>query len=286
VQSEGVAEARHSACVILVRPAPATPGGTDYEVYMVRRAAESVVAPGVYVFPGGTLRADDYPPAGALPAGLAPAAAHARLGGASGAGLATPRESLALWIAALRELFEEAGVLLAREAHGPLVRFDAARAARLAAYRLALQSGELSLWELAAQEGLVLAPECLRYWAHWITPEGIAHRFNTRFFLALLPPGQEALHGAAGRVPADSGAWETTDGVWITPHAALARHAAQEFPLVFATHAHLERLARFRTLAALWAHAATKPVVTVLPRLQRDTTPPRIVIPEEVRECW
>jgi 8-oxo-dGTP pyrophosphatase MutT (NUDIX family) len=277
---------RHSACVILVRPAPAAPDGTDYEVYMVRRAAESVVAPGAYVFPGGTLRADDYPPAGALHVGLDPAAAHARLGGAAGAGLATPRESLALWIAALRELFEEAGILLARDGRGRLLRFGAEQAARFAAYRLALQNGELSLWELAAQEGLILAPECLRYWAHWITPEGIAHRFNTRFFLALLPPGQEALPGAGGHTPAGSRAWETTDGVWIAPHTALARHAAQEFPLVFATQAHLERLARFRTLAALWAHAATKPVVTVLPRLQRDTTPPRVVIPEEVRECW
>src|SRR5207248_9720655 len=107
----------------------------------------------------------------------------------------TPEGSLALWINALRELFEEAGVLLARDAHGAWVAFDdAATAARFAVQRAAVASGALSLWELARREGLTLAPGALRYWAHWITPEGAPRRFDTRFFLALMPPRQEALH--------------------------------------------------------------------------------------------
>ncbi|MBX5490939.1 MAG: hypothetical protein IRZ14_07255 [Chloroflexi bacterium] len=264
---------RPSASVILVRPG----AEAAWEVFMVRRPAESRFAPDVYVFPGGTVRADDYPPADAPPLGLTAEAAHARLEGAAGAGGPTAPDSLALWLAALRELFEEAGVLLARDAGGGLVTFDdPARAARLAADRLALQRGATTLWAICAREGLSPALEHLRYWAHFITPEGAPRRFDTRFFLAPLPPGQEALHCAV----------ETTDGRWIAPAAALALHERGQFPLVFATRAHLERLARFATLDALFAHAATKRVVTVRPWADFSVSPPRVEIPAEVRECW
>jgi 8-oxo-dGTP pyrophosphatase MutT (NUDIX family) len=271
-------EPRHAASVILLRPAPAEgPDATAYETFMVRRHAESAFAPDVYVFPGGTLRVDDRPPPGARTTALTPGEAHRRLGGEPRAGLATPTESLALWIAALRELYEEAGVLLALTADGGLVSFDdAVAAARFVAYRDALQAGALSLWDVAAREGLTLAPERLAYWAHWITPLSRPRRFNTRFFLAVLPAGQEALHCAV----------ETTDGLWVSPSAALAGHAAREFPLVFATLAHLRRLAGFLTLEALWSFAETKPVMTVLPREEEGAHPPRFIVPPEVDECW
>jgi 8-oxo-dGTP pyrophosphatase MutT (NUDIX family) len=285
--------------VILVRPlggegwtAPAAfdpaRAGTPYELFMVRRLTTQAFAPDVYVFPGGTLRADDWPPANAPRLGLDAAVAHARLGGAAGAGLDAPEGSLALWINALRELFEEAGVLLAHDAQGRLVACDdLALAARLAADRAALASGATSLWALLAREGLAPAPERLRYWAHWITPAAAPRRFNTRFFLALLPLGQEALHCGGQTLPAALQATvETTDGVWIAPGEALARHAAGAFPLVFATRMHVERLASFPTLEALWAHTENKPVVTVLPVLTPGVTPARVVIPAEVRECW
>jgi len=84
----------------------------------------------------------------------------------------------------------------------------------------------------------------------------------------------------------DCGALETTDGVWIAPGEALDRYRAGEFPLVFATMAHLDRLATYQTLDELWACAETKPVVTVLPVLELDVTPPRVVIAPEVRDCW
>jgi 8-oxo-dGTP pyrophosphatase MutT (NUDIX family) len=272
------AEPRHAASVILLRPAPAAvPDATAYETFMVRRPAESAFAPDVYVFPGGTLRPDDRQPPDARAPGLSPAAAHQRLGGEAGAGLATPAESLALWIAALREMFEEAGVLLALDADGAVVSFDElAVAARFASDRNALQAGALSLWDVAAREGLVLAPERLAYWAHWITPLSRPRRFDTRFFLAVLPAGQAALHCAV----------ETTDGLWVSPSAALAGHRAGEFPLVFATLAHLRRLAGFLTLEALWSCAATKPVITVVPREEEGTHPPRFIVPPEVDECW
>src|SRR5262245_55621696 len=119
------ADPRHAASVILLRPAPAQgPDATAYETFMVRRHAESAFAPDVYVFPGGTLRPDDRQPPDAAAPALTPDEAHRRLGSEPGAGLATPTESLALWIAALRELFEEAGVLLARAADGRPASFD------------------------------------------------------------------------------------------------------------------------------------------------------------------
>lgn len=267
-------EPRDAATVILVRPAARD--ATRYEVFMVRRPATSAFAPDAYVFPGGTLRPDDWPPPDA-PVDLPPEAAHARLAGPAGAGLRDPRGSLAIWIAALRELFEEAGVLLAYDASGQLVAFDTPTTAeRFTAHRAALTAGAISLWDVAAREGLTLAPGRLRYWAHWITPEAARRRYDTRFFVARLPPRQEALHCAL----------ETTEGLWLTPDAVLARHAARAFPLVFATRAHIERLATLPTLEALWAHTANKAVVTVLPRLVPDTTPPRVIIPAEVRECW
>ena len=84
-------------------------------------------------------------------------------------------------------------MLLALGPDGALVRFDdAVAAARFAAYRDALQTGALSLWDVAAREGLALAPERLAYWAHWITPLSRPRRFNTRFFLAVMPPGGSA----------------------------------------------------------------------------------------------
>jgi 8-oxo-dGTP pyrophosphatase MutT (NUDIX family) len=264
-------------------------GATPYEIFMVRRHAASAFAPDVYVFPGGTLQANDWPPAdGAALADVDAAAAHARLGGREKAGLDEPAGSLALWITALRELFEEAGVLLARNATGEYAAFDdPAAAARIAVHRASVTSGGISLWELARREGLTLAPAALRYWAHWITPEAAKLRFNTVFFIALMPPRQEALHCGAQTLPeALACTLETTDGVWIAPGDAVARHAAREFPLVFATFSHLQRLADFPTLEALWAHTANKPVVTVLPVLEVDVTPPRIVLPPEVRECW
>jgi 8-oxo-dGTP pyrophosphatase MutT (NUDIX family) len=300
------AEPRHSATVILVRPVgeadwasplatavngrltPDDSTGTPYEVFMVRRPTTQAFAPDVYVFPGGTLRPDDWPSAQAPTMGLTATAADARLGGPDGAGLDAPEGSLALWVTALRELFEEAGVLLAHDAAGELVAFDdPAVAAHFAAHRATLARGEQSLWELAAREGLVPAPERLRYWAHWVTPEAARLRYNTRFFLALMPPRQQALHcGEATLSGAQDCTAETTDGLWIVPGDAVARHAAREFPLVFATFTHLERLATFSTLEALWAHTENKPIVTVLPSLQADVSPPRIVIPAEVRECW
>jgi hypothetical protein len=153
---------------------------------------------------------------------------------------------------------------------------DLPTTARFAAYRAALQAGAISLWDVAAREALALAPERLAYWAHWITPLSRPRRFNTRFFLAEMPDRQEALHCAI----------ETTDGVWIAPSVALRGHAAGEFPLVFATRAHLHRLAAFPTLDALWAYAASKPVITVLPREDERSDPPRFIIPPEVAECW
>jgi hypothetical protein len=109
--------------------------------------------------------------------------------------------------------------------------------------------------ELLAAEGLRPALGQLRYFSHWITPLGAERRFDTRFFVAEMPPGQGA---------ADCGI-ETFDGLWVRPHDALGRYAAGELPLVFPTRMHLQRLTEPRSLGELLELAGSKPVATVRP---------------------
>src|SRR5579864_470094 len=184
---------RPAAVVVLAREA-----ADGILVFMVRRHARIEFMPDVYVFPGGSVSADDAL-AERTPALCAPVPEGPT---ALGEGLRA---------AALRECFEEAGVLLVRRAGVPLA-IQPAEVARFAAYRDALNVRTTTLSEVAYQEGLTLATDELVYWAHWITPEVSPKRFDTHFFLAAMPRGQEAVHDQL----------ETTASLWITPEAALA----------------------------------------------------------------
>jgi 8-oxo-dGTP pyrophosphatase MutT (NUDIX family) len=187
---------------------------------MVRRHALSDFAADVYVFPGGKVDPGDRDAA---------AIVSPRTGGEI--------DLVPFRVAAIRELFEEAGVLLAHDTSHEILRFDAANRLRYEASRLRVHAGDMSILELAREEGLELAAERLTPISRWITPESFPRRFDTYFFLAALPDGQEPLHDAV----------ETVDGVWIEPEIALDRFLRGEFPLVFATERHLERLARCPT---------------------------------------
>ncbi len=239
---------RLSAAVMLLRP-DTTDGGL--EVFMVRRHVQSDFAPDVYVFPGGSVAAADRE-------------AEVTAGVCVPIDALTPATALGVGVrvAAIRELFEEAGVLLALRDHAP-VEMDAALADRLATWRARLQRDEAGIAELAAAEDLVLATDALTHCAHWITPEAFPKRFTTHFFLAELPAAQAAQYDAI----------ETTGGVWVRPATALLGHAAGAFPLVFATVHQLRDLATFATpadaLAAWRGHIPT----TIMPRVvQRDAT--------------
>jgi 8-oxo-dGTP pyrophosphatase MutT (NUDIX family) len=238
--SSDAAAPRPAAAVILARQGP-----SDLELYMVRRLARASAFPDVWVFPGGVVHAADAEP---LPGEILGAReALVRLSERGGVP-PEPDEALGIHRAALRELLEETGVLLARDPDGRAPA--SAEADRL---REALRHGE-TLGALLEGAGLVADLAALTYFSHWITPEGQPRRFDTRFFVAALPPGQSASHCGD----------ETCDGLWIAPRVALDRDAAGAFPLVMPTRLHLQRLTPLRTLDDLLATAATKPIRTVL----------------------
>jgi 8-oxo-dGTP pyrophosphatase MutT (NUDIX family) len=220
---------RDGATVMLVRD------GTDrrrpLEVFMLQRHPRTAFG-SVHVFPGGVVDAADHAPELELRCpGLTDDAASEHLG--------VPRGGRAFWIAAVRECFEEAGVLLARDADGQPVRFDGHPEvqARFDDHRRAVHAGERTLAEVLAAEDLVLAVDEVRYVAHWVTPEGEPKRFDTRFFLARAPGGQAYAHDDA----------ELIGSEWVRPAEALERHRAGDFPMIGPTTVCLHDLARFAT---------------------------------------
>ncbi|MCC7105176.1 MAG: NUDIX hydrolase [Chloroflexi bacterium] len=232
--------------MVLLREGPA-----GIEVFMVRRHREMRFAADMFVFPGGTIRDDDEPTAAEVDAlHLDPIALRSALA-AQGDPLAErPDGGLSLWIAGLRELFEEAGVLLASSADGsPLDLAEPARAARFGELRGALQRGDLSLADLAQREGLLPRADLMFYVARWITPRTSPRRYDTRFFLAEMPAEQTALHCQI----------ENTEGVWTAPRDALREAAAGRFDLLFVTAEQLRRVAVFQRLEDVFAEARCLP---------------------------
>lgn len=236
IPSTEVLVPRDAATVMLVRD-----GDDGVEVFMLRRTLNAAFVGGFYVFPGGAVDAADR----ALDVekrchGLSDAAASEQLGVESG--------GLAFWVAAVRECFEEAGVLLASGPDGTLVDFappDTAQ--RFEGYRREINAGDRRLIDLCDEEGLRLAVGNIEYVSHWITPPGEPRRFDTRFFVARAPVGQEPLHD-------DN---ETIASFWTGPAIALQRHHAGDLQLILPTIRQLEYLARFPTADAVMADAAT-----------------------------
>jgi 8-oxo-dGTP pyrophosphatase MutT (NUDIX family) len=258
-----VVPARDAATVMLVRDVLEDDGGpSGIEVCMLRRNLASEFVAGAYVFPGGSVDPDDSSPeAMDLCDGRNDIEASAILGVESG--------GLAFWVAALRECFEEAGVLVARhetdgDSHGQsglLQNLDAAAASRLAGYRHELNAGRIGIAEICRREGLVLATDAVHYVSHWITPEVAPRRYDTRFFVTAAPPGQDVRH--------DDG--ETIASMWIRPSDALARFAAGEIEMLPPTISNFRALVDFTTSQQVmtWAQTVTT-VPTVLPIVEFD----------------
>jgi 8-oxo-dGTP pyrophosphatase MutT (NUDIX family) len=259
--------ARDAATIMLVRDAMSEDGPT-LEVCMLQRHLNSDFVGGAYVFPGGKVDDEDRTPAAEEACALrSDADASAMLGVESG--------GLAFWVAALRECFEEAGVLLAYWRDGAvgadvMVGLDHGARQRLAALRIALNAGEVRFLDACRGEGLRLATDQVHYFSHWITPEPAPKRYDTRFFVAALPPGQVPIHDDQ----------ETVDTVWVRPDDALSRARAGEFDLIFPTVKNLEAITRFATSGELLAAAAAvERVPTVLPRVVSDERGFRILLP-------
>jgi 8-oxo-dGTP pyrophosphatase MutT (NUDIX family) len=223
---------RDAATIILVRPGPVVPG---VEVFLLRRTRALEFAPGACVFPGGSVDERDADPAIAETAWIGPAPAD--LGHLLGISAERAR---ALVCAAVRETFEESGVLLA----GPSPAEVVPDSALLEQDRRALLAGSASLDELLSRRGLKLRADLLTPWARWITPEISPRRFDTWFFAAALPDGQLAGLAAAGPGESDSGTW------W-RPSAALEAARAGEITLLPPTAVTLAELAAYQDIAGV-----------------------------------
>ncbi|MGI9524997.1 MAG: NUDIX hydrolase [Hyphomicrobiaceae bacterium] len=245
------ASPRLSATLLLARD------GTDgLELFMVVRNRQVEFASGAIVFPGGTLNSGDRDP---------------RLRALCDGGERLNDDALALRVAASREAFEECGVLYVKR-RGETSLVDGQTAAALGdAYRVRLERGEISVYDLLQSENLRLAIDELQHFAHWITPVQLPKRYDTHFFLARAPEDQ--LFGHDGR--------ETVDSIWISPGRALTDADAGLRTLVFATRLNIARVGQSRTVAEAIAHASASPVVTVLPTLERIEGGQVLRIPEE-----
>jgi 8-oxo-dGTP pyrophosphatase MutT (NUDIX family) len=232
-------------------------GVQGLEVFLVERHHQIDFAGGASVFPGGKLHPSDGDPA---------------LRSCSRGGEVLNDDELALRAAAIRESFEECGVLLARpEGSDELV--SAARLADLwKRHRAEMQQHRVSLAQLALEEGLELACDLLVPFAHWITPEGMPKRFDTHFFLVPAPPSQVASHDGH----------ENVSGRWVRPAEALADADAGRRTIIFPTRMNLARLGRSATVAEAIASARASRIVTVLPRVTRGPDgAPVLQIPPE-----
>jgi 8-oxo-dGTP pyrophosphatase MutT (NUDIX family) len=232
-----------AATVILARQ----PEDAPWECFMVRRHVLSDFAADVFVFPGGKVDESDRDPA---IADFVRDRADLQVDG-------DPVASLGVKLAAIRELFEEAGVLLAERDGMDLVRLDGEDKERYAEYRRMLHTGDLSMLELAQRERLCLAAHRLHPFSRWITPVNSPRRYDTRFFVTQMPEGQEPLHDAL----------ETTDSTWIAPGDALERFHRGDFPLVYATEKHLERMARYASIDQIIAATTPVDLEPVLPQI-------------------
>lgn len=243
---------RDAATVMLVRD-----GRSGLEVFLQRRVDGMPFAGGMTVFPGG---------------GVDPRDADSALGwsGPEPDWWArwfdcTPELARALVCAAVRETFEESGVLLAGT--GPDVVVS--DTATYTAARTALAAREMSLAQFLSDNGLILRADLLRPWANWITPEAEPRRYDARFFLAEMPLGQRA----------DGVTSEAAVAYWRTPAAALADWKRGDCALLPPTWTILTELAECGSVAA--AVATERTLVKVTPRLVRRRGAWRVVLPGE-----
>jgi 8-oxo-dGTP pyrophosphatase MutT (NUDIX family) len=263
---------RNASTVMVVRDAPA--GGV--EVLMLKRPLAMKFAGGAYVFPGGSVDRADYGPA-ARWHGPDPAEFGARLG-------TSAEIARALVCAAVRETFEEAGVLLAgAPGGGPMADPSGppdGSGPSWAADRAALVAGELTLAELLSRRGLELRADLLVPWARWITPEGEPRRFDARFFAAAVPAGQLATGHAA----------ESDRIEWLRPADAIESARSGLISLLPPTATILHGFAVAGAAAgpegdrdAVGAILGRRPAIEpVMPRLVLDDGRAWLVLPDEV----
>jgi len=260
---------RPAATIMLVRPQD---GGL--QVFMLRRHAKSVFVPDAYVFPGGALEEHDcdeaflHRVAGIDNGRMEHLFRSEPVGNAlQWAVPLNPAQQRGLLIACVRELFEEAGVLLVRPPFPPAETLEQAR--------IALQRGETTFANLINELDAVIDLHAVEAYSRWITPVGEPRRFDAYFFITAMPAEQAAA----------SDDIETTDGIWIEPSEALARADRGEMRIVYPTRLHLERLAAHASLDSLLEHARGKEILAVSPD-PLDAELVRFKLPDDLLERW
>lgn len=249
-----------AATLVLLRDR--APGDVGVEVLLIQRHRESRFAGGDYVFPGGKVEVDDNPDDAARACAGLDEEMATRVLGLEGA----PRTALAYWVGAIREAFEEVGVLLAYGADGAPI--DVADA-RFAAYREACQVENQAFWDMIRAERLTLATDGLRYFAHWITPEEAPYRYDTRFFAARMPAGQHAV--------ADDR--EIIDVRWMTVAEAWAARASGDITLRLPTIKNLAVFEDAASTADALGRLTGRDVPMIQPRLVLENGERRVLLP-------
>jgi len=228
-------------------------GDQGLEVFMVVRHHQIDFASGALVFPGGRVDAQDSD-------------VRDLSEGVSEADDAT----MAFQVGAIREAFEECGILLARpKGESELVGGD--RLADLDKHRDPLNKGELGLKEFLEKEQLVLACDLLQRFAHWTTPDMMPKRFDTQFYLAAAPPDHLALHDGH----------ESVDSVWISPRAALDGAKSGKYTIIFPTRLNVEMLGQSKSVAEAMQMAADRTIVNVMPWTEKRDDGNYLCIPAE-----
>ena len=225
------------------------------ETFMVVRHRKIDFASGALVFPGGKVcEGDSDPRVNERCAGLA-----------EGDG-----ELLPYMVGAIRETFEECGILLAREA-GSENLVPGSRLPSLVDYRGKLNSGEVSLADFLESEDLVLACDCVHRFAHWVTPEGMPKRFDTQFFIAQAPADHLAVHDGS----------ESVDSTWISTDRLLAAAEKGAYTVIFPTRCNILMLGQSRTVDEAIAQSRNRDIVTVTPWIEKGEDGSYLHIPKE-----
>lgn len=240
---------RDAATVVLVRDS----SKGEFEIYLMRRASKQAFMGGAYVFPGGVLDEEDCcPDLLQYAAGITPEKARAALQED------IPADKAAgLYFCAIRETFEESGILLAYNSSGDVMNFcgDKDCERRFSEYRLDIYNKKLSLAGLAEKEGLIYALDIMIPYADWMTPEFETRRFNARFFLARVPAGQNPVHDDH----------EMTEAIWLSPLKALEKNETGEIKLMPPTLKTIEELSVFKSIDGLFQAAGGRKILPVLP---------------------
>jgi 8-oxo-dGTP pyrophosphatase MutT (NUDIX family) len=237
-----------AATILMLRDGP-----KGLEVFMVVRHHQIDFASGALVFPGGKIDKGDSE-AAAFCDGITDATS----------------DQVALQVGAIREAFEECGVLLARAA-GDSELISGARLQTLDPYREKIHQGDMSFVDFLAQEQLRLACDQLKPFAHWVTPDMMPKRFDTWFYLAAAPTDHLAIHDGS----------ESVDSVWISPPAALEGAQQGTYTIIFPTRLNIEMLAESDSLDAAFADAEARTIKTVLPWTEQRAEGNYLCIPSD-----